>query len=207
MTVTNIIYIRLKKKISTNPSTKLRLKDVAFITTTSPEKEQLENIPIYQITEKDNDYVIIDSFIIIKHLNQLFPDLEFQLLGLNETIVHVTEEKSRPSVILISFVWIVLFVGTAMTIINFHYDVSMQEVQQKIHYLFTGEKKQSPLWIQIPYSIGLGIGMILFLNKWFKKRFNEEPSPLEVEIFNYQKDLDNYITFHENELNKDDRYY
>ncbi len=206
MTVTNIIYIRLKKRITTNPSTKLTLKDVAFITTTSPRKEQLENIPIYQITEKDNDYVIIDSFIIIKHLNQLFPDLEFQLLGLNETIVHVTEEKSRPSVILISFVWIVLFVGTAMTIINFHYDVSMQEVQQKIHYLFTGEKKQSPLWIQIPYSIGLGVGMILFLNKWFKKRFNEEPSPLEVEIFNYQKDLDNYIAFHENELNKEDRY-
>lgn len=206
MTVTNIIYIRLKKRITTNPSTKLILKDVAFITTTSPRKEQLENIPIYQITEKDNDYVIIDSFIIIKHLNQLFPDLEFQLLGLNETIVHVTEEKSRPSVILISFVWIVLFVGTAMTIINFHYDVSMQEVQQKIHYLFTGEKKQSPLWIQIPYSIGLGVGMILFLNKWFKKRFNEEPSPLEVEIFNYQKDLDNYIAFHENELNKEDRY-
>ena len=206
MTVTNIIYIRLKKRITTNPSTKLTLKDVAFITTTSPEKEQLENIPIYQITEKDNDYVIIDSFIIIKHLNQLFSDLEFQLLGLNETIVHVTEEKSRPSVILISFVWIVLFVGTAMTIINFHYDVSMQEVQQKIHYLFTGEKKQSPLWIQIPYSIGLGVGMILFLNKWFKKRFNEEPSPLEVEIFNYQKDLDNYIAFHENELNKEDRY-
>lgn len=204
--MTNIIYIRLKKRITTNPSTKLTLKDVAFITTTSPEKEQLENIPIYQITEKDNDYVIIDSFIIIKHLNQLFPDLEFQLLGLNETIVHVTEEKSRPSVILISFVWIVLFVGTAMTIINFHYDVSMQEVQQKIHYLFTGEKKQSPLWIQIPYSIGLGVGMILFLNKWFKKRFNEEPSPLEVEIFNYQKDLDNYIAFHENELNKEDRY-
>ena len=206
MTVTNIIYIRLKKRITTNPSTKLTLKDVAFITTTSPRKEQLENIPIYQITEKDNDYVIIDSFIIIKHLNQLFPDLEFQLLGLNETIIHVMEEKSRPSVILISFVWIVLFVGTAMTIINFHYDVSMQEVQQKIHYLFTGEKKQSPLWIQIPYSIGLGVGMILFLNKWFKKRFNEEPSPLEVEIFNYQKDLDNYIAFHENELNKEDRY-
>lgn len=207
MNVTNIIYIRMKKKIMTKPTAKLTLKDVAFITTTRREEEQLKNIPIYQITEKDNDYVIIDSFIIIKHLNQLFPELEFQLIGLNETIVQVTEEKARPPVILISFVWIILFVGTAMTIINFHYDVSMQEVQQKIHYLFTGEEKKSPLLIQIPYSIGLGVGMILFLNKWFKKRFNEEPSPLEVEIFNYQKDLDNYIAFHENELNKDDRYY
>lgn len=40
-----------------------------------------------------------------------------------------------------------------------------------------------------------------FFNHWFKKRFNEEPSPLEVEIFNYQQDLQQYINTMENELN------
>src|SRR5690625_6783496 len=89
-----------------------------------------------------------------------------------------------------------------MTIMNFHYDVSMQEVQQKLHYLFTGEQNEFPLWIQIPYSFGLGIGMLLFFNHWFKKRFNEEPSPLEVELFNYQQDLDNYVNHYENKLDR-----
>jgi stage V sporulation protein AA len=40
--------------------------------------------------------------------------------------------------------------------------------------------------------------MILFFNHFFQKRFNEEPSPLEVEMFNYQMDLDNYVIIHEN---------
>lgn len=40
-----------------------------------------------------------------------------------------------------------------------------------------------------------------FFNHWFNKRFNEEPSPLEVEIFNYQQDLDNYLSHKENSLN------
>src|SRR5699024_2856818 len=88
------------------------------------------------------------------------------------------------------FAWILLFIGTAMTIMNFHDDVNMQAVQQKVHFVLTGQETEYPLWIQIPYSLGLGLGMILFLNHWFKKRINEEPSPLEIELFTYQQDLD-----------------
>ena len=51
---------------------------------------------------------------------------------------------------------------------------------------------------KFPIRIGLGLGMILFFNHVFKKRLNEEPSPLEVEMFNYQQDLDQYVIMHEN---------
>jgi len=79
----------------------------------------------------------------------------------------------------------------------------MEEVQQRLHYLLTGEEVEHPFWIQIPYSIGLGVGMILFFNHLFKKRINEEPSPLEVEMFKYQQDLDEYVILHENKMVKD----
>ena len=69
---------------------------------------------------------------------------------------------------------------------------------QKLFTLITGRIDDKPLLIQIPYSFGLGIGMILFFNHFFKKRFNEEPSPLEVEMFNYQQDLDRYVIMNEN---------
>src|SRR5699024_7262114 len=111
------------------------------------------------------------------------------------------ENKQATPVLFVSFVWLLLFVGAAMTIMNFHYDVSMQEVQQKLHYLFTGKQNEFPLWIQIPHPFGLGICMLLFFNHCFKKRFNEETRPLEVELFNYQQDLYNYINHYENQLN------
>jgi len=202
--MTNIVYLRMKRKRMAKPDTTIKLKDIAFIATSKHEKAAIENTPIYQVTKKDNDYVIIDSFIIIRHLNEAYPELEFQLVGPEEAIVHITKAKSKPSIFLVGFVWIVLFIGAAMTVINFHYDVSMQEVQQKLHYILTGEQETFPLWIQIPYSIGLGVGMVLFLNQWFKKRFNEEPSPLEVEMFKYQKDIDHYLAYHENNLNEGD---
>jgi stage V sporulation protein AA len=43
--------------------------------------------------------------------------------------------------------------------------------------------------------------MILFFNHIFKKRINEEPSPLEMEMFNYQQNIDQYVIMYENKEN------
>lgn len=201
-----IVYLRMKKNIEVSKLQTIKLDHIAHVSTLSEHKLELENTSIYQISKKDNNIVIIDSFLVIEHLINQYNNLEFQLVGPTQTIIRINESSKKPSLLIVSFVWILMFIGTAMTIMNFHYDVSMQEVQQQLHYLFTGEHNEFPLWIQVPYSFGLGLGMLLFFNHWFKKRFNEEPSPLEVELFNYQQDLDNYVNHYENELN-DKEYF
>lgn len=199
--MTETVYIRMKKNVELSNLQHLKLNDIAYISTTSKLKPELEKSLIYRITKKDRNIVIIDSFLVIDHLNQNYSNLEFQLVGPAQTVIRIKKHKKSPYLLLVAGVWLLLFIGTAMTIMNFHYDVSMQEVQQKLHFLLTGEKDKYPLWIQIPYSFGLGIGMLLFFNHWFTKRFNEEPSPLEVEIYNYQQDLDQYVSYYENKLN------
>lgn len=200
-----IVYLRLRKKINAQINDVITLEDIAFLSTSAKEKESLKKTTIYTLRKNDEQFVVIDSFIVVKHLNDMYDHLEFQFVGPTETIIQVEEQHKKVPAIYIAFVWVLLFVGTAMTIMNFHYDVSMQEVQQKLHLILTGRKEQFPLLIQIPYSIGLGLGMIIYLNHWFKKRFNEEPSPLEVELYNYQLNLDNYIKHFENDLN-DEQY-
>lgn len=202
-----IVYIRFKKSIQVEGLKEIKLKDIALISTKSKKKSALEQTKIYQITKKDHNIIIIDSFFVIDYLNKVNEDLEFQSIGPIQTIIRVEQSKQKPPILIVAGVWLILFIGTAMTIMNFHYDVSMQEVQQKLHYLLTGKENKFPLWIQIPYSLGLGVGMLLFLNHWFKKKINEEPSPLEVELFNYQQDLDKYITHYENQLNDNKHIY
>lgn len=199
--MTEIVYLRMKKTIAISKMKEIHLKDIAYLSTSSTSKKKLEDVPIYRITKKDKNIVIIDSFLIIDYLIHTFSEIEVQLIGPTQTIIRINKSKKAPSIFIVVFIWLLLFIGTAMTIMNFHYDVSMQEVQQKLHYLLTGEHNDYPLWIQIPYSLGLGMGTLLFFNHWFNKRFNEEPSPLEVEIYNYQQDLDNYLNHHENKLN------
>ncbi|MDL4840743.1 stage V sporulation protein AA [Aquibacillus rhizosphaerae] len=195
-----IIYLRLKKDLLVSPNTKIQLKDIAYISGDRALVEDIGQTFIYQISEDDQNVSVIDGFLVVDQLIKNFPDLEIQQLGPTQTIVRIKEKIKKPSILLVCFIWLLLFIGSAMAIMNFHYDVSMQEVQQKLHFLLTGKESNYPLWMQIPYSLGLGVGMILFFNHLFKKRFNEEPSPLEVEMFKYQQDLDNYVTKHENNL-------
>ncbi|HLQ70989.1 MAG TPA: stage V sporulation protein AA [Bacillota bacterium] len=194
----HIVYLRLKKYLAIQKRRPIQLRDIAHLSTSSNHKSALENEMLYRMRKEDQELLIIDGFLVIEHLNDFYPDLEFQLIGPSHTTIRVEGQTRHTPILLVCFVWILLFIGTAMAIMNFHYDVSMEEVQIRLHYLFTGEQTDHPLWIQIPYSLGLGMGMLLFFNHWFQKRFNEEPSPLEVEVFNYQQDIDNYVYHKEN---------
>jgi len=199
------VYLRLKRKITVQKNAVITLYDVAHVTSNNEQIKSIENIPLYQVSKKDAEYVVIDGFHIAYFIQKHLPEITIEILGPTETIVQIEASKKNTPILFVSFVWLIFFIGTAMTIINFHYDVSMQEVHQKIHFIFTGTYEKYPLFIQIPYSIGLGVGMVLFLNHWFKKRFNEEPSPLELELFQYKRNVNDYIAHHENELNDDDR--
>ncbi|QDP40519.1 stage V sporulation protein AA [Radiobacillus deserti] len=200
----DIVYIRMKKKLEVTPNKQLQMKDIAFISASSNLKRRVENTFLDVTIHKQDPVKVLDGFSIIEKLNQRYPEQDLQLIGPSQTILYLKKRTKAPSIVLVSLIWLLLFVGSAMAIMNFHYDVSMQEVQQKLHFLLTGKEVHHPLWLQIPYSIGLGVGMILFFNHLFKKRFNEEPSPLEVEMFKYQQDLDQYVSHYENEINTKD---
>ncbi len=198
-----VVYLRLKNKIEANLHQTIKLGDIALISAEEEIRKKLMNTELYEIKKEDRNIVIIDVFRVINQLSQRYTNLEFQQVGPNQTIITIQKPKKTSSIVFVVLIWLLLYIGAAMAIMNFHYDVSMEEVQQRLHYLLTGEEVKHPLWIQVPYSIGLGVGMILFFNHLFKKRINEEPSPLEVEMFKYQQDLDQYVILHENKLVKD----
>lgn len=194
------VYLRMKKKLHVKSGTSLKLSTIADIFINTPLDKDIGELIIYDISDdknRENHVVVIDQFFLRKCILTEFPKINVHFFGVSETIVQISHRQNIPSILLAVIVWFILFIGTAMTIMNFHYDVGMQETQQKIHYMLTGKVAESPLWIQIPYSLGLGVGMLLFFNHWFKKRFNNEPSPLEIEISKYQDALDDYIKKHE----------
>jgi len=192
------VYIRMRNRIEKRLNEDVLLSDLAQVITADDLVEQLNNLIIYSISESDRNIIIIDSTRVIKAIRSINQNLEIQIIGPAQTIIEVIFKKKEVSIPIFLLVWLLLFIGSALTIMNFHEDVSMQAVHQKLYKIITGKEVEKPLIFQIPYSIGLGLGMIIFFNHVFKKRFNEEPSPLEVEVFSYQQALDQYVIMHEN---------
>lgn len=192
------VYIRLRNRVFVRPHEKIYLKDITQIIAEDVLHKQLGQLLIYSISDQDRNIIIIDVMQVIAKITQFDSSIDVQVLGPSQTIVEVVYQKKKVSSILFVLTWFLLFFGSMLTIMNFHEDVSMQTVHQKLYKMMTGQDNEKPLVFQIPYSIGLGLGMIIFFNHVFKKRLNEEPSPLEVEMFNYQQDLDQYVIMHEN---------
>ncbi|MCM3586446.1 stage V sporulation protein AA [Mesobacillus maritimus] len=194
----NTVYIRMRNRVQVKSNDTVFLRDVAQIISRDNLHEKLECLPVHKVTTKDNNIIIIDVMMVIRLISKAFPTVDIQAIGPPQTIIEVMIKRKSVSIPLFILVWFLLFVGSAITIMNFHEDVSMQAVQQRIYTIITGKQEWKPLLFQIPYSFGLGLGMILFFNHFFKKRINEEPSPLEVEMFNYQQSLDQYVILKEN---------
>lgn len=191
----------MRNRLKVSPTYEVKLGDVAQLAGDSSVVELLQNEIVYKITAHDKTHVVIDVMKVIEIIQQKASHLQINLLGSGQTLVEIIYEKKKTHPIFFGLVWLLLFIGAALAIIYFHEDVSMQQVHQRLYYMITGEFNAQPLLFQIPYSLGLGLGMVLFFNHVFQKRINEEPSPLEVEMFQYQQSLDQYVIVNENKDN------
>jgi len=194
-----IVFLKLRHRVQVKPQAVVLIGDVAqMIATDDRLLEKVKQLPLYNIQPHDKNIVIIDIMKVIDAILRFDQTIDVQTIGPAQTIVEVVYEKKHVPFLYFLLVWLLLFVGSALAIMNFHEDVSMKETHQHLYTMITGETAEKPLLFQIPYSLGLGLGMILFFNHVFRKRLNEEPSPLEVEMFNYQQSLDQYVLLHEN---------
>ncbi|WP_242143638.1 MULTISPECIES: stage V sporulation protein AA [unclassified Bacillus cereus group] len=196
------VYLKMRNRLQVSPSYELKIQDIAQIVGDPNVIRKIGNEIVYKITTRDKTHVVIDAMKVIDIIQKKIEQVQINLLGPGQTLVEIVYEKKKVNPIFFGLVWILLFVGAALAIIYFHEDVSMQQVHSRLYYMVTGERNNQPLLFQIPYSIGLGLGMILFFNHVFQKRINEEPSPLEVEMFQYQQSLDQYVVVHENQESK-----
>ena len=84
-------------------------------------------------------------------------------------------------------VGLLAFFGAAFSIMTFNTDVTTPELFDQIYLLFTGKEADGPGVLQAAYSIGLFLGIILFFNHGGKYRLTNDPSPLQVQMRQYEQ--------------------
>lgn len=189
----NTIYIQMKRRVKIKRGAVIQLGDIAQIIVPERMKDLHKMKVLSNTSEVEKKFIVLDVMTVINKIKGHYSEADIQVIGPSEIIFEVEEKKKAASSFLFVLVWLLLFIGSGMAIMNFHEETSMQTMHQKIYWMMTGRMNTNPYIVQIPYSIGLGLGMILFFNHLFKKRINQEPSPLEIEMFNYQQDLDQYV--------------
>ncbi|MBB6730453.1 stage V sporulation protein AA [Cohnella zeiphila] len=188
------VYIRLRRRIVVAPDALIRMSDVARIVADAEWEQRLLPLPVLRVRPEDGHLLVIDMLHIVRIIREVSPDVAIETYGEPHVLVEVAEGGLvKPRRLLFILAWVLLFFGSGMAIINFHADVNMPDVQRRIVRLLTGNPDWHPWLFQVPYSLGIGFGMLLFFNRMLGRRWNDEPNPLEVEMFMYQENVNHYV--------------
>ena len=88
---------------------------------------------------------------------------------------------------------LIVFFGAAFTIMTFNTDVSVGEVFSKFYELVMGQKETKGSILEISYSVGLAIGILGFYNHFSAKKEDEDPTPIHIEMRQYEEDMNKAI--------------
>lgn len=93
----------------------------------------------------------------------------------------------------IALVSLVTFFGSIFAIMSYNEDVDVTGVFAKIYGVVLGYVPSQPGLLELTYGIGLALGIIVFFNHFGKKKITSDPTPMEVAMEKYEKDISNTI--------------
>ncbi len=191
------IYIKPKEKIIVREKGPVYIKDTADVYTDKSIIKKVEKIKLINITKEENRCYIISVIDIINAVDRALPGNTINNVGETDTIVEFSKRGKKNRLWLyskIAVISLILFAGSATAIMSFHSDAQMATVFENYYYIFFGERVKNPAVIDLPYAIGLSVGIIVFFNHIGNKKLTSDPTPIEVEMSVYEKDVNTNIT-------------
>ncbi|MCD8239145.1 MAG: stage V sporulation protein AA [Clostridiales bacterium] len=173
------IYIKAEKKVNITGAGVVRVKDVAKVFAEGSLRTQAENLRLLEITSDKKKNYLVSVLDIVEKINSALPGNTVSSLGETDTVIEYSpkaEKGSSPALwIKVFFVSMVLLTGSATAIMSFHSDAQISTVFENYYYIFFNEKIENPMLIDLPYSIGLAAGIIVFFQPLFRKEAYRRP--------------------------------
>lgn len=187
------VYMKLKRSVEVQ-SDDVFVTDLANIRCADKKIEaRIKAIKVYKFHEKKTVRCVIGVLKIVELIEQECTGVSVECLGETDCLVeriHVNKHKGFGQWSKAVLVCLVSFFGTAFTIMAYHNDIGIVDVFAQIHLIVMGEEAEGLNILELFYSLGLGLGIIVFFNHIGGRRITKDPTPIEVSMRNYEEDVD-----------------
>lgn len=186
------VYMKFDQNILAKKD-KLLLKEIAEISSSDKEMENKIKVLSFQSGGNGKPGRYVHSVVeIISLVTKEFPNVQINPMGETDFIITVEKEK-QPGMVWewskTAAVCLLTFFGAAFCIMTFNNDVDLTTLFQQLFEQFTGETSDGFTILEISYSIGVGLGILIFFNHFSHKKMTSDPTPLEVEMRSYEDDI------------------
>lgn len=189
--MSRILYLKIEQCIQV-PNVSVTIGDVAKLECSdSSVVQRLKTEKILKADENPNHRKVVSVLLVIQKIHEIYPQLEVQNVGESDFIVSLKPEKSSKVLdfMKVFLVCTVSFLGSVFAMMTFNEDVSALDSFRKVYTWVMGRPPEGFTILELGYSLGVSVGIVVFFNHFGKKRLMEEPSPVEVEMSGYDKQV------------------
>lgn len=191
------VYVEMEDSAQVTEK-QVRISDIATVWAPEPALvSKIKNTVVYCFDSTDKQ--VIGLLWLVRSILSNFPDAVVIPHGESDCVVELTDPKKKDGrqtflkkckVFLVSM--ICLF-GGAFSIMAFHNDIDITNIFMEFYEFVTGNKSSGFTILEISYSVGLLAGILVFYNHIGKKKITSEPTPIEVAMRNYERDMDEAV--------------
>ena len=193
MSTNNVtLYLKAEQNVELQ-SEDVYVKDIGKMTCTDENiLAKVKTIKLYHFKKGERKRQVISILKVIEEIERLYPNVTVENLGEIDVLVEqidVDKHKGPVQVIKLIFVSAISFFGTAFTIMAFHNDIGINDVFTKFYEMIMGQASDGYGILELSYSLGLAVGIIVFFNHIGGRRITKDPTPIEVEMRVYETDV------------------
>lgn len=187
------LYLKIDRNVRAKGK-EVYLRDIASINCAQkPIENKVKTLRLPTEIIKGPGRYVFSVLDVIQVIQQEYPHLEVNNLGEADFIITV-EKGKKPSdpvswckTILVCFL---SFFGAGFSIMAFNNDVGITKLFGQLYQQITGTPSDGFTLLEITYSLGVGLGILMFFHHFARHKGSADPTPLEVEMRTYEDDVD-----------------
>lgn len=187
------VYIKIKLSAKVH-KTHVTVGDVAKVYCDDKSiTQKVKALKIYTFHNPKDNRVIFSSIKVIEIICNHIKNIDVTHMGEADFVLEyepLNQKKLIPSWVNAFLCSIIIFFGAAFAIMTFNTDVSTAELFNHFYTDITGKAHPGITILEVSYSIGIGLGIIIFYNHFGKRKLSKDPTPIELEMRNYQTQIE-----------------
>lgn len=189
------VYISFKKKSEVN-NRNVTVGDVASVWCADKNiLARVKSLIILKVPDGKKHRIVVSAIKAISIIDCNIKDIDINNIGDSEFIVSYTEcvkNNKLVEILKVMLITIIMFCGGAFAIMAYGNDVDVNGIFETVNDWIDGPDNGLQI-LQIAYSIGLTVGIVIFYNHLGKRKQYKDPTPIEIQMRLYEDDINTAV--------------
>lgn len=154
--------------------------------------KEVRSLEVFRVEKQEKQKISVSVLYLVRYISDRKPGILVVNLGEADFIIEykpLEQERKWAEILKAGLVGIIIFFGSAFTIMTFNEDANLAVIFEKI-YKNIGGMTQGNGWLEVSYAVGLPLGILLFFNHFASAKLSNDPTPLQIQMRQYEQQED-----------------